>query len=639
MEYGMPNEKPTVSILLVEDEALIAMNQTAILEKFGYIVTTAYHAEEAIETVAGEKVDLVLMDIDLGEGEMDGTEAAELILREHDLPIVFLTSHSEEEMVNKVKGITRYGYVLKNSGEFVLRESITMALELFEAHRKTKESEEKYRAAFMTSPDAVNINRIDGLYIDVNEGFTKLTGFTREDVIEKLSSEIDIWAHPEDREKLIKGLKEDGFVENLESEFKRKDGSLTTALMSARLIRINGEPHILSITRDISRRKKAEEEANKAKQFLDNISDIAYEADAYGNVIYVNPAAERIIGVRLDEIMGNPFEPLFIEQDRSSLMEVYKKTLEGESLENILTFNSGATCHFTTLPKYNEHGDIVGTFGVARDITEHRRIENRLKERELLYRQLLDNAGMGIGFWKTDGTLIFFNKAAAGYMGGRPADFEGKNMQDIFGSELSAVYLERIRKTIDENKTLRFESDRVESDNGEQWFSSTYNCVFNDKQEIIGVEIISNDITNIKQAEENIKESEAILKAVIESTDDIIVFRDREGKAAVYNESFKSIVKELFQIEAYPGIRTVDYLPDDEKNYWENIISDVLRGKKKKVRFPFTFRNGEVREYELRFNPVYKNGEVIGFSEINRDMTELAEKEKALLESEKYPPV
>jgi len=133
-----------------------------------------------------------------------------------------------------------------------LRESITMALELFEAHRKTKESEEKYRAAFMNSPDAVNINRIDGLYVDINEGFTKLTGFTREDVIEKLSSEIDIWAIPEDREKLIKGLNKDGVVENLESEFRRKDGSLTTALMSARLIRINGEPHILSITRDIS---------------------------------------------------------------------------------------------------------------------------------------------------------------------------------------------------------------------------------------------------------------------------------------------------------------------------------------------------------------------------------------------------
>lgn len=70
------------------------------------------------------------MDIDLGDGKMDGTEAAEMILNEYELPIVFLTSHAEKEMVEKGKGITRYGYVLKNAGEFVLIEAITMAFEL-----------------------------------------------------------------------------------------------------------------------------------------------------------------------------------------------------------------------------------------------------------------------------------------------------------------------------------------------------------------------------------------------------------------------------------------------------------------------------------------------------------------------------
>ena len=85
--------------------------------------------------------------------------------------------------------------------------------------------------------------------------FTKLTGFTRDDVIGVLSSEIKIWARPEDREKLIKGLIEKGVVENLESLFRCKDGAVKTALMSARIIKLKNEPHILSITRDISERK------------------------------------------------------------------------------------------------------------------------------------------------------------------------------------------------------------------------------------------------------------------------------------------------------------------------------------------------------------------------------------------------
>ncbi len=74
------------------------------------------------------------MDIDLGRG-IDGTETARQILSVKNIPIVFHTSHSEREMVEKVKGITRYSYVIKSSGDFVLQSSIEMALELFDAHK------------------------------------------------------------------------------------------------------------------------------------------------------------------------------------------------------------------------------------------------------------------------------------------------------------------------------------------------------------------------------------------------------------------------------------------------------------------------------------------------------------------------
>lgn len=134
------------TILLVEDEPIIAMYEASILKKNSYTVKTAHNAQKAMELLLHEDIGLVLMDIDLGSGTPDGTETAEMILQERELPIVFLTSHGEKEMVERVKGITRYGYVLKNSGEFVLLESINMALELFNAHRETRRSEEYYRS-------------------------------------------------------------------------------------------------------------------------------------------------------------------------------------------------------------------------------------------------------------------------------------------------------------------------------------------------------------------------------------------------------------------------------------------------------------------------------------------------------------
>lgn len=130
-------------ILLVEDEALIAMQESRILQKHGFEVYVAYSGEKAIAAVRDDPaIALVLMDIDLGAG-IDGTEAAQRILHTHKLPIVFLTSHSEKEIVDKVKGISRYGYVLKNSGVFVLVESINMAFELFDAHQATRARERR----------------------------------------------------------------------------------------------------------------------------------------------------------------------------------------------------------------------------------------------------------------------------------------------------------------------------------------------------------------------------------------------------------------------------------------------------------------------------------------------------------------
>jgi PAS domain S-box-containing protein len=127
-----------------------------------------------------------------------------------------------------------------------------------------QKSEEHFRLVYSTSPDAININRLsDGLYVDINDGFTRLTGFTREDVIGRPSLYIGIWRHPEDRQKLLAGLKDNGHYENLEAEFRRKDGSIVTGLMSAKIIFLQNEPHLLSITRDISDRKRAEEEKAK----------------------------------------------------------------------------------------------------------------------------------------------------------------------------------------------------------------------------------------------------------------------------------------------------------------------------------------------------------------------------------------
>ncbi|MDA8410197.1 MAG: PocR ligand-binding domain-containing protein [Treponema sp.] len=137
------------TILLVEDEILIAMMEKRQLEQEGYRVLHVNSGEKAVELVrAGKEViDIVLMDINLGPG-IDGTEAAAEILKSKDMPLVFLSSHTEREIVRKTEEITNYGYVVKNSGITVLDASIKMAFKLFLARQNIQTQRMDIEAAY-----------------------------------------------------------------------------------------------------------------------------------------------------------------------------------------------------------------------------------------------------------------------------------------------------------------------------------------------------------------------------------------------------------------------------------------------------------------------------------------------------------
>jgi diguanylate cyclase (GGDEF)-like protein/PAS domain S-box-containing protein len=135
---------------------------------------------------------------------------------------------------------------------------------LADAQESLRKSEERYRTAFQMTLDAVNLNRLsDGMFVECNRAFLSISGFAREDVIGRTSLELDIWADLRDRQKLLEMLENDGVCRNLEARFRKKNGEVIWGLMSASLIELDGVRSILSITRDISEAKKAENEIKR----------------------------------------------------------------------------------------------------------------------------------------------------------------------------------------------------------------------------------------------------------------------------------------------------------------------------------------------------------------------------------------
>jgi PAS domain S-box-containing protein len=257
-------------ILVVEDERVSAEDIKMSLQRLGYSVSgIAVSGEEAVKNAEEKQPDLVLMDIVL-KGKMDGIEAASEIRSRLDIPVVYLTAHADKKTLARAKITEPFGYILKPFDDKDLQTNIEMALYKHKMGKMLKESEERYRSVVENAHDAIYIIAQDTLQY-ANPGFEKLTGWKKKELCSK---KFNFWniILPEE----IKNIKESkkgkkrGIEVPLGREFRiiSKDG--TERIVEANTAKIGkaGEAKEVGILRDITGRKKAEEELKKSFERL-----------------------------------------------------------------------------------------------------------------------------------------------------------------------------------------------------------------------------------------------------------------------------------------------------------------------------------------------------------------------------------
>ncbi|HPH01419.1 MAG TPA: histidine kinase dimerization/phosphoacceptor domain -containing protein [Spirochaetota bacterium] len=204
---------PGKTILYVEDSDLMLRAGMKVLENAGYHVVGIGSGNEAVRlAIEDPRISLVLMDIELGENDIDGTEAARRILARREIPIIFLTAHSRKEYVEKVSEITRYGYVIKNSGDFVLISSIEMAYKLFDATMEARELGQKYRNLYHYAQVGLfETDTMTSCLVACNQRFCDLLGL---ESVEKALGRtvVDHYVEPADRETVLEVLRNEGSV-------------------------------------------------------------------------------------------------------------------------------------------------------------------------------------------------------------------------------------------------------------------------------------------------------------------------------------------------------------------------------------------------------------------------------------------
>lgn len=393
------------TLLLVEDEAMLAMCEKMALEQYGYAVKTVPTGEKAIETVnTSTDIDLVLMDINLGNG-IDGTQAAELILKDHDVPIVFVSSHTEPDVVQKTENITSYGYVVKSSSITVLDASIKMAFKLFSAKQSILESEKRYAMSFSAVNDGLwDWNVLSGeAYF--SEQYYSLLGYEDGEFPATYNSWRTL-VHSDDIERVEVALKksiESGEGFSIDLQMRLKNGEWLWVSTRGKAIEVDSAGialRMIGTLSSITDRKLVEkllqDSETRYRRLFESAQDgiLILNSDT-GRIVDVNPFLVDMLGYSKEQFIEKAIWDIGFLKDIISNKENFlelqnRKYVRYENLPLETSLGVSKNVEFVS-NVYMVDGKMVIQCNI-RDISDRKVLEdlakNRVKEREVLLKEV-----------------------------------------------------------------------------------------------------------------------------------------------------------------------------------------------------------------------------------------------------------
>jgi len=606
-------------ILIVEDSAIIALSESRFLESKGFTVARVLTGEAAIEIfrAGGSDIDLILMDVDLGEG-MDGAEAAREILKTADVPIIFISSHTEQDIVESTKAIAGYGYVLKEAGEFVLLASVEMAFRLHEAQQELKrreqvlrESEERFRMIALHSPDVIFYQDLDLNYTWVANpsshleasrrlGKTDRDFFSPEEAEYLINLKRSVIATGVSARTEVHLLSEDGSQRPYEGFFEpRRDTSGT-------IIGLTG------YARDISERRRMEEALResdtKLRLLAGNINDVIFALDLGLHITYVSPSVERVLGYTAEECLHKSPQDFFIDPSRKQVDRLRETLLSAwrAGVENPTTTETFQMAHRNGTRLYGElrvslrcddRKQPAEYVGVGRDVTERMQTEHLLHESEERFRLMADTAPVFIWLAGVDRKATYFNKRWLEFTGRSLAQQTGDGwLQSVHPEDRPRCIAAYIRHDLPgapftvEYRLRRFDGQyRWMLDNGTPRF-------FPDGT-VAGYVGSCIDITDRHDMEERLRKSEQRYRVLAENGYDLICELDAQGTYRFTNSSFSSTLgfdrDELLGTSAFALIH-----PDDRPAVQEEFTQAFGTTTAHTKRFRSQNKRGEYRWFE-----------------------------------------
>jgi len=310
--------------------------------------------------------------------------------------------------------------------------------------RQVKESEERYRNLFERVQHGIFISTKEGRFLDCNPALLEMLRYRSKEEFLKIDIAKDLYVNPEYRRTFQRLVEKDGFVKDLEVEFKRKDGKEITILLTAHPIR-NEKGEIIGyqgLNIDITGRKEMERRVQEAAKKFQKISEMGEDGiiviDEGNRIIFANSMATELTGYSNEELVGMKFTNLLNARDRKFLAEMHDQVGLDESKRlctemDILTADGRAKEAEVCITIARPEAGMMNTYVYLKDITERRKMVNEIRRSNEFLTKLIASSGDGIIAADMKGNIIIFNKAAEDLSGYSAEEVMGKvNIVDFY---------------------------------------------------------------------------------------------------------------------------------------------------------------------------------------------------------------
>ena len=649
----------SLRVLMVEDSEADALLTIRALKKGGY--NPVY---ERVETAAAMKKafkekqwDIILCDYKLPK--FNATSAI-VILKETniDIPLIIVSGSIGEETAVECMRLGAKDYIMKGN---LSRLCSAVARELEEAKARNKQkqaekalkvSEEKYRLVVENAKEAIIIIQ-DGNVVFFNRAAIDMIGYSGDISAAKPFTDF---IHPDDRNMVadhyIKRMKGEEVQSDYSFRILSEDGTIKSVEFNAAVIQWKEKPAILIFLNDITEHKQAESQREatlealrqseeKYRTILDEMEDVYLEVDLAGNFTFFNDAIFHHVGYSREELIGTSFRSQVAKEDIQTLYNAFGKIYSTGKPERSIFYKfvhkdgTMISVEAAVFPLYNQKGEIVGFRGIAIDITKRKQSEEALRDSEKYFKEITENSSDIIIIADKNGDIKYCSRSAERLIGYKPEDLIGRNVIKLIHPDDVERAVSDFGKAILLKDTAIPNAFRIlHKDGSERYFEGLGKNLL-DNPAVAGFIMNVHDITERKQAEEKIRQSEERYRTILDEMEDAYFEVDIAGNYTFVNDA---CCRHLgYSREELIGTTFRDQMAKEEIAGVYKAFSNIYTtGKPEKViLYKVLRKDGTSGLTEMAVFPLQnQKGETIGFRGIARNVTERKQMEEALRQSE-----